>query len=63
MSLNIQYSTVADVLYIPYVADAKCVGIDIDQFPALFSWYNGMLRRPAVTAGFGIAKRGAREVI
>lgn len=63
ITLNIQYSTVADVVYVPYVADAKSAGIDIEQFPALVSWYKEMLQRPAVTAGFNMVKgNGAREI-
>lgn len=61
--LNIQYSTVADVVYVPYIADAKNVGIDIEQFPALVSWRKKMFLRPAVTAGFSIAKRGAGQIM
>lgn len=63
LSLNIRYSTIADIVYVPFVADAKAVGVDIEQFPALVAWNKEMLRRPAVTAGFDIAKRGAREVM
>ncbi|KAJ5100020.1 glutathione S-transferase [Penicillium argentinense] len=40
--------TIVDFLYFPYVAEAKSAGIDIDEFPALNSWYKNMLQRPAI---------------
>ncbi|KAJ6080560.1 glutathione S-transferase [Penicillium canescens] len=49
--------TVADVVYVSYVAEAKSAGVDIEQFTALNSWYKKMLRRPPVTRGINMLKQ------
>ncbi|KAJ6039567.1 glutathione S-transferase [Penicillium canescens] len=49
--------TVADAVYVSYVAEANSAGVDIEQFPALNSWYNRMLRRPAVARGLSMRQQ------
>ncbi|KAJ6028035.1 glutathione S-transferase [Penicillium herquei] len=49
--------TVADIFHVSYAAEAKSAGVDIKQFPALNSWYDKMLRRPAVARGLKMIKQ------
>lgn len=59
--IDFRFSTIVDVLHVPYVAEAKSAGIDIDQFPALQSWYENMLQRPAVLRGLRILEKEASQ--
>jgi len=40
--------TIADIALIPYIIAADAVGIDIERFPFVTSWYDRMIRRPSV---------------
>lgn len=46
--------SIADIACLPWIYRHERQGIELEEFPAVHRWYNGLLDRPQVQAGFAL---------